>query len=106
MPRVGSLDVPAHDDQGRPNLAIYPKNVYCFACGFHADAFALVGKVKGLDFKGSFDFLAARLGLPLLADQRSDKTRFKARGLGNGAKGGHATYTLKPPRFPTHPRRP
>lgn len=94
---------PAHDDQGRPNLAIYPKNVYCFACGFHADAFALVGKVKGLDFKGSFDFLAARLGLPLLADQRSDKTRFKARGLGNGAKGGTRNIYPKAAPLPDSP---
>src|SRR5690554_6402309 len=49
---------PAHKDEGRPNLAIYPDGVHCFVCGFHADAFALIGKVKGLDFRGSFNFLA------------------------------------------------
>jgi len=68
---------PNHDDQGRPNLAIFSDNVHCFACGFHADAFGLVAKVKGLDFKGSFDFLAGRYGLPLIGDLRK-----KGSGLG------------------------
>jgi len=75
---------PAHNDQGRPNLTIYEKNVHCFACGFNGDAFDLVAKVKGLDFEGSFDFLAARLGLPLIQDYRKSG---KGRGLGNGAGG-------------------
>lgn len=76
---------PAHKDEGRPNLAIYPDNVHCFVCGFHADAFALVGKVKGLDFWGSFNFLAGRLGLP--APDAGHRKPGKGRGLGNGAGG-------------------
>lgn len=94
---------PAHDDQGRPNLTIYPKNVHCFACGFTGDAFALVGKVKGLDFKGSFDFLAARLGLPLLADGKSDKTKLKGRRLGNGNGGEPRNLYPKPAPLPDSP---
>lgn len=72
---------PAHNDQNRPNLVIYPKNVHCFACGFNGDAFDLVAKVRGCDFEGAFDFLAGRLGLPLIGDYRKS-TQGKGRGLG------------------------
>lgn len=79
---------PAHNDTGRPNLHLYDKEAHCFACGFHADALALVAKVKNCDFKASFDFLAGRFGLPLLADAAGDGKKGRGRGLGNknGAK--------------------
>ena len=79
---------PAHNDTGRPNLHLYDKEAHCFACGFHADALALVAKVKGCDFKASFDFLAGRFGLPLLADAAGEGKKGRGRGLGtkNGAK--------------------
>ena len=70
---------PAHNDDGRPNLAIYPDHVYCFVCEFHADAFDLVAKVKGLPFTESFDFLAGRLGLPLIGDLRKSDLGNKGR---------------------------
>ena len=74
---------PAHNDDGRPNLAIYPDHVYCFVCEFHADAFDLVAKVKGLSFTESYDFLAGRLGLPLIGDYRKSGAD-QVKGLGNG----------------------
>lgn len=76
---------PGHNDTGRPNLAIYDDHVHCYVCGFHADAFDLVAKVRGFDFVASFDFLAARLGLPQAGD--SAKSPAKGRGLGYGKKG-------------------
>lgn len=95
---------PAHADQGRPNLHLYPKEAHCFVCGFHADAFALVAKVKGLDFKGAFDWLAARYGLPLIGDLRKSEPKSrsaKGRGLGYG-KGARAqgAYPKPPPAAP------
>ena len=90
---------PAHDDQGRPNLAIYPRNVHCFACGFNADAFALVMKVQGVDFRGAFDFLAGRLGLLRSGDARAIGAR--GLGYGKGRKTGEA-YP-KPARLPATP---
>ena len=73
---------PAHADQGRPNLHIYADNVHCFACNWGGDAFELVAKVKGCDFPTAFDFLAGRLGLPLIQDLRKSGPK-KGRGLGN-----------------------
>jgi len=40
------LHCPAHGDQGRPNLAVYPDGAYCFACGYRespADLLARIG---------------------------------------------------------------
>lgn len=90
---------PAHDDKGRPNLAIYPRNVHCFACGFNADAFDLVMKVKGLDFRGAFDFLAGRLGILRAGDTRAKGAR--GLGYGNGRKTGDP-YP-KPAQLPATP---
>lgn len=95
---------PAHTDQGRPNLHLYAKEAHCFACGFHADAFDLVAKVKGLDFAGAFDFLAARFGLPLIQDLRKSGPQggaAKGRGLGyRGGVMGQAVYPKPPPAAP------
>ena len=89
---------PAHNDQGRPNLHIYPDNVHCFACNWGGDAFELVAKVKGCDFPTAFDFLAARLGLPLIGDLRK-----KGRGLGNKTGGEGAKPYPKPSPLPSTP---
>ena len=95
---------PAHNDTGRPNLHIYDKEAHCFACGFHADALGLVAKVKGFDFKASFDFLAGRFGLPLLADAAGDGAK-KGRGLGLGNRNGAkvADSYPKPSPLPSTP---
>jgi len=89
---------PAHADQGRPNLHLYPKEVHCFACNWHADAFDLVAKVKGFDFPASFDFLAVRLGLPLVEDMRK-----KGQRLGNGNGATVADTYPKPSPLPATP---
>ena len=98
---------PAHNDagEGRPNLAIYADNVYCFRCGFAADAFDLVAKVKGCDFPVAYDFLAARLGLPLIGDLRKNgsKSAPRAGGLGYGNGGNGATVYPKPASLPATP---
>lgn len=88
---------PAHDDQGRANLQIYDDGVHCFACGFHADAFDLVAKVKGVDFKGAFDFLAGRYGLPLTSDYRKSGAKPRAK------VGGEATVVTKAIPLPDSP---
>lgn len=90
---------PAHNDagEGRPNLAIYPDHVYCFRCGFNADALGLVAKAKGLDFHEAADFLAARLGLAAQGDAG------RRRGLGNMARGKPATVYPKPAALPSTP---
>lgn len=93
---------PAHNDTGRPNLHLYDKEAHCFACGFHADALALVAKVKSCDFKASFDFLAGRFGLPLLADGDGEK-KGRGRGLGNGRGVEGAKSYPKPAPLPSSP---
>lgn len=93
---------PAHNDTGRPNLHLYDKEAHCFACGFHADALALVAKVKSCDFKASFDFLAGRFGLPLLADGDGEK-KGRGRGLGNGRGVEGAKSYPKPLPLPSSP---
>jgi len=96
---------PAHNDTGRPNLHLYDKEAHCFACGFHADAIGLVAKVKSCDFKASFDFLAGRFGLPLLADGAGDDgaKKGRGRGLGNGNRGEGAKTYPKPSPLPSTP---
>ena len=95
---------PNHNDTGRPNLHIYKDRVHCFACDFNVDAFGLVEKVRGLDFVGSFDFLAARYGLPLIGDYRkSGKEKGKKQGLGYGSKGSESTIYPKPAKLPDGP---
>lgn len=94
---------PAHNDTRRPNLHLYDKEAHCFACGFHADAFALVAKVKGCDFKASFDFLAGRFGLPLLADAACEGKKGRGRGLGYKAKTTTATVYPKSVKLPDSP---
>jgi len=97
---------PAHPDQvgpgHRPNLHLYDKEAHCFVCGFHADAFGLVAKAKGLDFKGARDFLAGRMGLPLIGDYRKSGAK-KGRGLGYKAKAMTATVYPKPVKLPDSP---
>lgn len=97
---------PAHNDQvgagHRPNLHLYDKEAHCFVCGFHVDAFGLVAKVKGCDFKGAFDFLAGRVGLPLIQDYRKSATG-KGRGLGYKAKPKSATVYPNPVKLPDSP---
>ena len=87
---------PAHNDagEGRPNLAIYADNVFCFRCGFSADAVGLVEKAKGLDFLEAAGFLAARLGLDVGA---------AGRGLGNRSGAKAATPYPKPAPLPSTP---
>lgn len=97
---------PNHNDTGRPNLHIYKDRVHCFACDWNVDAFGLVEKAKGLDFKGAFDFLAARYGLPLIGDYRKSgktKTQGKPEGLGYGSKGKEPTVYPKPAKLPDGP---
>lgn len=36
---------PAHGDQGRPNLAVYPDGTFCFACGFRETPDAFLARV-------------------------------------------------------------
>ena len=93
---------PAHIDTGRPNLHLYDKEAHCFACGFHADALALVAKVKNCDFKASFDFLAGRFGLPLLVDDDGAK-KGRGRGLGNKNGAKVADSYPKPSPLPSTP---
>ena len=93
---------PAHNDTGRPNLHLYDKEAHCFACGFHADALALVAKVKNCDFKASFDFLAGRFGLPLLVDDDGAK-KGRGRGLGNKNGAKVADSYPKPSPLPSTP---
>lgn len=102
---VGKKDrhCPAHNDTGRPNLHLYDKEAHCFACGFHADALALVAKVKGCDFKASFDFLAGRFGLPLLADAAGEGKKGRGRGLGYGKGAKTADPYPKPSPLPSTP---
>ena len=64
---------PAHNDQGRPNLAIYDDHVFCFACEWTGDAFDLVAKVNRTDFQGAKAFVADFVGLPLIGDYRQSK---------------------------------
>lgn len=54
---------PEHGDTGKPNLGVYPRNVYCFhpSCNFHEGAFSYIGRVKGL--KSTKDILAEALAL-------------------------------------------
>lgn len=40
---------PWHRDGARPNLAVYPSNVYCFACGAHHGAIAYLKHYLGYD---------------------------------------------------------
>jgi len=99
---------PAHNDSdtGRPNLHLYEKEAHCFACGFHADAIGLVAKVRGCDFKASFDFLAGRYGLPLIQDLRKEdgkKGAGRGRGLGNGNGAKVADSYPKPSPLPSTP---
>lgn len=94
---------PAHNDTGRPNLHLYEKEAHCFACGFHADAIGLVAKVKSFDFKASFDFLAGRFGLPLLADAAGEGKKGRGRGLGNGNRAKPADPYPKPSPLPSTP---
>lgn len=49
---------PWHEDSS-PSLSVdSEKGLYhCFGCGESGDVFSLVGKMKGLDFKGSLSFL-------------------------------------------------
>ena len=97
---------PAHNDTGRPNLHLYDKEAHCFACGFHADVIGLVAKVKGYDFKASFDYLAGRYSLPLIQDLQKSKVKKGAgrgRGLGNGSKGETSTTYPKPSPLPSTP---
>ena len=94
---------PAHPDVDPPDLRLYPDHAHCFVCGFNADAFALVAKVKGLDFVGAFDFLAARYGLPLIQDLRkSEPGKGRGLGYGKGAKV-RGAYPKPPPAAPLPP---
>lgn len=44
---------PFHKDND-PSMAVYPKGVKCFSCGFSGDVFALTEKLDGVDFKTAF----------------------------------------------------
>ena len=104
QPKGKTARCPAHADQGRPNLAIYPDNVHCFVCNWGGDAFELVAKVKGCDFPTAYDFLAARLGLPLIGDLRKTGARKAgSMGLGYGNGGNGATVYPKPAPLPATP---
>jgi 5S rRNA maturation endonuclease (ribonuclease M5) len=37
-----------HDDKHKPNLGVYPRNTYCFVCGFTETAFSHIQRVKGI----------------------------------------------------------
>lgn len=55
---------PSHDDKGRPNLTIYPKNVFCFNCGYKADVIKLVADVRYHGDQGeAIRYLANKAGM-------------------------------------------
>lgn len=41
---------PFHEDEGRPNLAVFPakQNFHCFACGVHGDAVDFIARMDGI----------------------------------------------------------
>lgn len=72
-PKGKEARCPAHNDTGRPNLHIYDDHVFCFACEWTGDAFALVEKVNRTDFQGAKAYLLDLVGLPLIGDLRKSK---------------------------------
>lgn len=44
---------PFHKDTN-PSMAVYPKIVKCFSCGFSGDVFSLTEKLDNVDFKTAF----------------------------------------------------
>ncbi len=51
-----------HDDQGRPNLYVYPLDLswYCYRCGVGGDVIKLVQLKERLDFKAACAWIEAR----------------------------------------------
>lgn len=52
---------PAHKDKGRPNLAIFPRNSHCFACGFHEGAFEHIRRVRMCETETEVLYVASTL---------------------------------------------
>ncbi len=62
---------PFHKDSKTPSLSVSrEKGLYnCFGCGEDGDAFTLVEKMKGFDFKEALKFLKEWSGLPAVSRQ-------------------------------------
>lgn len=41
---------PEHDDKN-PSMAVYDDHVYCFSCGYHADAIEIYRTTEGVSFR-------------------------------------------------------
>lgn len=50
----GMCSCPFHGDDKHPSMKVYPKDVHCFACGFHGDIFTVFQAFEGCDFKTAF----------------------------------------------------
>jgi len=49
---------PEHDDKN-PSMAVYDDHVYCFSCGYHADAIEIYRTTEGVSFREAVKALGA-----------------------------------------------
>lgn len=66
----------AHTDHD-PSMYVSPQKgfVYCFSCGFHADAIAFIQHVEGIDFQAACERLGAKTDWqPRIAQEKSAPT--------------------------------
>jgi hypothetical protein len=52
---------PDHRDSGRPNMAVYRRNVNCFRCGFHEGAFDYIRRTQNTADMGEVLAIAERI---------------------------------------------
>lgn len=67
--RGGKVLCPFHSDRN-PSCHIYENRFYCFSCNQGGDAVSFLMQVKGLNFLGAVDYLAAREGVAVPTKQR------------------------------------
>ncbi len=61
---------PFHSEK-TPSFTVFPatKSFYCFGCGAGGDVVTFIQKMENLDYVGSLEFLAARVGITIPQDR-------------------------------------
>lgn len=57
--KVHFIHCPFHNDQNKPNMAVYPDGYKCFACGWAGDQVAFILAINGWDFRQFIDWIAS-----------------------------------------------
>src|SRR3989304_7585351 len=66
---------PFHNEK-TPSFFVSPDrgSYYCFGCQAKGDIFTFVQEFEGVDFKGALKTLAFRAGVPLIYEDREDRS--------------------------------